>query len=291
MPPKIAVLGAAGMLGHKMYQQLYRAFPGAIGIVRRLPDRWPLSGEIVSGVDAAEWDRFSATLRRVRPHFTVNCIGIIKQRPDAQNPAALIAINALLPHRLAALCGEWGGRLIHFSTDCVFSGSRGGYREDDDSDARDLYGKTKFLGEVRAANTLVLRTSIIGRECTGRRSLLEWFLAQRGQTVRGFSHVIWSGVTTNHAACLVGQIIRGHPGLTGLYQVAGNPISKYDLLNRLRIAFALPVEIVPDEAERSDRSMCGEKLRGAIGYEPPSWTEMIHELSTDPTPYESRQRT
>ena len=287
MPHKIAVLGAAGMLGHKVYQHLNQVFPGTVGLVRTLPDRWPLKGEIVPGADARDWDRFAATLRRIRPEFIVNCIGIIKQRPDALSAASLIAINSLLPHRLAALCDEWGGKLIHFSTDCVFSGDRGSYREEDESDARDLYGRTKYLGEVRAANTLTLRTSIVGRELSGRRSLLEWFLGQSGKTVRGFRRVIWSGVTTNHAAWLVRQILCEHPELSGLYQVAGRAISKYDLLCQLRDAFAQPVQIVPDDLEHTDRSMNGEKLRNAIGYEPPSWTQLIYELSTDPTPYES----
>jgi dTDP-4-dehydrorhamnose reductase len=287
MPPKIAVLGAGGMLGHKMFQHLQSVFPATTGILRGARGACWQTGELVTGADAADFRNFAAVLSEFRPDYIVNCIGIVKQRPEAHDPIASIAINALFPHRLAALAADWGGRLIHFSTDCVFSGARGGYREEDRSDACDLYGRTKFLGEVHAGNALTLRTSIIGRELSGRRSLLEWFLAQTGSSVRGFRRVIWSGVTTNHAARLVAEIIGKHGGLSGLYQVAGRPVSKHDLLCRLRDAYSLAVEIIPDDTEQGDRSMSGEKLRRAIGYTAPSWPEMIHELASDPTPYES----
>ncbi len=287
MSPKIAVLGAGGMLGHKMFQQLQGSFPTTIGITRRGPVPCADPGAILSGFDAGDFERLAGALRLIRPDYIVNCVGIIKQRAEAKDPIKSITINALLPHRLASLASSWGGRLIHFSTDCVFSGAHGGYREDDASDACDLYGRTKYLGEVQTGNTLTLRTSIIGRELGRRRSLLEWFLSQKGGAVRGFRRVIWSGVTTIHAAWLVSRIIRDHPGLSGLYQVAGCPISKHDLLCLLRDAYSRQIEIIPDESESCDRSMSGEKLRQAIGYTAPAWTELIRELASDSTSYES----
>ena len=287
MPPKIAVLGAAGMLGHKMFQRLQIAFPGTVGLQRCAASYLGIAPEVVTGVDVTDFDSLSSVLVDIHPDYIVNCVGIIKQRPEAQDPVQSITVNALLPHRLAALAATWGGRLIHFSTDCVFSGSRGGYREEDEPDARDLYGRTKFLGEVQAPNALTLRTSIIGREIGGRRSLFEWFLAQKGGTVRGFRRAIWSGITTNHAADLVTRIISRHAGLSGLYQVAGQAVSKYELLCLLRTAYALDIDIVPDDIEISDRSLTGEKLRAAIGYVPPAWPELIRELASDSTPYES----
>jgi len=287
MPPKIAVLGAGGMLGHKMFQHLRSAFPTTVGITRGGPISRAYPSAILTGIDAADFEMLAGILRAMRPDYVVNCIGIVKQRAEAQDPVQAIAINALLPHRLALLAESWGGRLIHFSTDCVFSGARGCYREEDSSDASDLYGCTKYLGEVQTGNALTLRTSIIGRELTGGRSLLEWFLSRKGGAVRGFRRVIWSGVTTNHAASLVGKIIRDHSGLTGLYQVAGLPISKHDLLCMLREAYSRQIEIIPDESESSDRSMSGDKLWQAIGYTAPPLTELIHEMASDPTPYES----
>jgi dTDP-4-dehydrorhamnose reductase len=286
-PPRIAVLGAAGMLGHKVFQRLQAQFPATVGVQRCAKSNSGIAAQVITGIDAGDFDRLSGILRDIHPDYIVNCVGIIKQRPEAQDPVQSITINALLPHRLADLAAAWRGKLIHFSTDCVFSGSRGSYREDDESDARDLYGRTKFLGEVQTENALTLRTSIIGREIGGRRSLLEWFLTQNGGSVRGFRQVIWSGITTNHAADLVARIINRHHGLSGLYQVAGLPVSKYDLLCLLRTAYSLDIDIIPDEIEISDRSMTGEKLRAAIGYVPPAWPELLHELASDPTPYES----
>ena len=287
MQPKLVVLGSAGMLGHKVFQRLQHEFSSTTGLQRAATSRLAPCGNITTGIDAADFDCLAEHLKQIRPDYIINCVGIIKQRPEAQDPIPAITINALLPHRLAALAATWNGRLIHFSTDCVFSGLRGKYREDDPSDAQDLYGRSKFLGEVRSANGLTLRTSIIGRELAGRRSLLEWFRSQNGGRVRGYRRVMWSGVTTNHAAELVARIIRQHSDLCGLYQVASEPISKLELLLLLKKAYSLDVQIIPDEAEQSDRSMLGEKLRAAIGYVAPAWPDLIRELASDPTPYES----
>jgi dTDP-4-dehydrorhamnose reductase len=294
MPVKIAVLGAAGMLGHKMFQHLRGAFPGTVASMRKQAACPPFSrieflqgADVGSGIDAMDFEALNAWLSKIRPDYIVNCIGVIKQRPTAQEAIPTITINALLPHRLAALAAAWNGRLIHFSTDCVFSGARGAYTEEDESDAHDLYGRSKFLGEAAGPNALILRTSIVGRELVEYRSLLDWFLAQKGKTIRGFRRVIYSGVTTNHLADLVGEIIRNHPDLCGLYQAASRPISKYDLLCLLRTAYRLNVEITPDDAEQSDRSMSGDKLHRAIGYRAPSWPELVYRLATDSTPYES----
>jgi dTDP-4-dehydrorhamnose reductase len=213
-------------------------------------------------------------------------VGIIKQRDEARSAIPSITINSLLPHQLAAMVREWGGRVIHFSTDCVFSGSRGDYTEADDSDADDLYGKSKFLGEVATENALTLRTSIIGRELVEHKSLLDWFLAQQHQTIKGFKRVIYSGVTTNQVAQVVADIIQHHPTLAGLYQVVAAPISKYDLLCLLRDAYQMDVNIVPDETVVSDRSMRGDKLHAAIGYESPAWPVLVRNLAADPTPYQ-----
>jgi dTDP-4-dehydrorhamnose reductase len=216
----------------------------------------------------------------------INCVGVIKQRARAALPIPSITINSLLPHKLAEMAMRWGGRLIHFSTDCVFSGKRGGYTEEDLSDAEDLYGKSKFLGEVAVENALTLRTSIIGRELMEHRSLLDWFLSQKQKTLRGYRRVIYSGLTTNYLAGLVGTIIEKHPGLNGLYQAASEPITKYDLLCLVREAYGLTVEIEPDDVEVSDRSMRGDRLRGAIAYTCPSWPELTRQLAEDNTPYE-----
>jgi dTDP-4-dehydrorhamnose reductase len=291
---RLLVLGADGMLGHKMFQRLRARFPGTRGTLRteRSDSRFagvPLlqSEAIVERVDVMDEGGLRRTIESLRPAVVVNCVGVIKQRDAAHDAIPSITINALLPHRLAAWLAPWQGRLIHFSTDCVFSGRRGGYREDDPSDAEDLYGKSKYLGEVRdAPNALTLRTSIIGRELHHHRSLLDWFLQQSG-TVRGFTKVIYSGVTTNHLADLVGDVIERHGSLCGLYQVASAPISKHDLLLLVKDAFKVDVTIVPDDREVSDRSLDGSRFAAATGYVCPTWPTLVAELAADPTPYAS----
>lgn len=292
--PKIVVLGGAGMLGHKMFQKLGERFPDTFCTLRENPAMEPFrrvellqKPNVILGVDVADTARLRGSLAEVRPDYVVNCVGIIKQRDEAKSAIPSISINALLPHQLAALAGQWGGRVIHFSTDCVFSGKRGSYTESDDSDAEDLYGKSKFLGEVAGENGLTLRTSIIGREIVEHRSLLDWFLSQNHKTVRGYRRVIYAGVTTNFMADVVTNVIENHPTLHGLYQVVSNPISKLDLLSLIRDAYRLDIQIEPENDTVSDRSMKGDKLRSAIGYECPPWTELVRQLAEDPTPYES----
>lgn len=291
--PKIFVLGANGMLGHKMFQVLSGSFDDVTGTIRGRRDDSEFaeiallqSARILEGVDALRDDSLFSMLRSKKPAIVVNCIGAIKQRSSAHDPMTSIKINSLLPHELAAVANEWGGRLIHFSTDCVFSGAKGDYSEDDSSDAEDLYGRSKYLGETAAVNSLVLRTSIIGRELSHHQSLLDWFLLGDHKTVRGFTQAWWSGVTTNHLARLVGEIITEHPYLSGLFHVSSGRISKYDLLCRVKAAYGLPIEVTPDDSFVCDRSLRGERLREAIGYKCASWDTMLTDLLEDPTPYE-----
>ena len=290
----IVVLGGAGMLGHKLFQVLRERFPGTIATTRENVHVPPLSGvtllagpDVLAGVDVVDFEALRMRLERLAPAVIVNCIGVIKQRDEARSPIPSITLNALFPHRLAEAAGAWGGRVIHFSTDCVFSGRRGNYREEDPSDADDLYGRSKFLGEVATSNAITLRTSIIGRELTEHRSLLDWFLSQKGKKVRGFRKVIYSGITTNEMANVVSLIIRSFPTLSGLFQVVSEPISKYDLLLLIREAYGLEIDIEPDDREVSDRSMCGEKFHKATGWRSPPWPDMVRALAADPTPYEA----
>ena len=289
---RIVVIGGAGMLGHKMFQILRERFPDTVCItredVRKPPfDRVELlqGDDVIRGVDVMDFDRLNGTLKEIRPDFIVNCVGIVKQRQEAQMAIPSITINSLLPHKLAAFAGAWGGRVIHPSTDCVFDGKRGGYTEADDSSAEDLYGKSKFLGELHCDNGLTLRTSIIGRELVEHRSLLDWFLMQQGKTVRGFRRVIYSGVTTNQLAAVVTLVIQKVPGLHGLFQVVSEPISKYELICMIRDAYKLEINIVPEDREVSDRSMKGDKFREDTGYVSPPWMELVERLAKDPTPY------
>lgn len=288
----VLVLGGSGMLGHKIFQTLQLRIPDAWCTVRPASTDARLksidlfqNGQVIWDVDASDWRRLQQLLSEWRPKVIVNCAGVIKQRVEAKEAIPNIEINALLPHRLAVLSATWHGRLIHFSTDCVFSGSRGNYSEEDQSDAEDLYGKAKFLGEVTGGNVLTLRTSIIGRELSQFRSLLEWFLQQNHNRVMGYTQAFYSGITTNYMADLVGRVIEEQPSLCGLYQVTSTTISKYDLLCLLREAYEIDVEIGRDDKFFCDRSMRGEKFVNATGYRTPAWPQLVEQLRRDPTPY------
>jgi dTDP-4-dehydrorhamnose reductase len=287
---KILVLGGTGMLGHKMFQTLRERFADTYVCVRESPDR--LRGidlfkeHTIPGFDATDFASVAALLEKHRPEFVINCVGVIKQRSEAHAFIPSLTINSLFPHQLAEATDALKGRLIHFSTDCVFSGKRGHYLEADPSDAEDLYGKSKFLGEVTAPNTLTLRTSMIGRELKHFGSLLEWFLRQKSNRVEGYEHALYSGLTTNILSRVVSDIIEDHPQLSGVYQVTGHTISKFDLLTLIQKRFKLMVEVVPDEMVFCDRSMSGEKFKQATGFVAPPWPNLIDELAKDPTPYD-----
>jgi dTDP-4-dehydrorhamnose reductase len=230
------------------------------------------------------------TVRRVlderRPDVAENCVGVVKQLAEAKDPVTSISVNALFPHLLARECRGRGIRLIHVSTDCVFSGKQGRYKESDSSDASDLYGRTKFLGEVPGPGCLTLRTSIIGRELHGSHGLIEWFLSQQGKSVRGFRRAIFSGLTTRELSRVICRVIESHPDLEGLYHVAAEPISKFDLLHLVRDAYGLDITIEPDDSFACDRSLDGTRFRKAAGYVAPPWSEVIAAMHEDPTPYD-----
>jgi dTDP-4-dehydrorhamnose reductase len=216
----------------------------------------------------------------------VNCIGIVKQVKEAQDPIVSVGLNSLFPHRLAKLCVTTGTRMLHMGTDCVFSGRQGNYTEDDYPDAEDLYGRTKLLGEVNRERCLTIRTSIFGRDFAKQSALLEWFLSHRGGRVRGYVNAIYTGFPTQVLARIMGDLIVEYPSLSGLYHVSSDPISKYDLLVRIRDTMGLDIEIEPYEDFYCDRSLDSSRFRAETGYPVPEWDEMITELAQDDTPYD-----
>ena len=249
---KVLVLGGEGMLGHKVFEVLSRRFDtfatflDPTGLWREFPQYVGLPDtRLLGGVDALRFDSVAGAVDRVRPDALVNCVGIIKQLKEASDPILTITLNSLLPHRLARLCAERGCRLVHVSTDCVFSGRTGPYTEDDVPDPVDLYGRSKLLGEVDRPDCLTIRTSIIGRDFLKQGAFLEWFLSNRGGKVRGFRNAIYSGFPTQVLARIVGDVLGDHPRLSGLMQVASAPISKYELMTMLKDAMGLDIEIEP----------------------------------------------
>jgi len=287
---RVLILGGAGMLGHKLGQVLGERFETYVA-VRTEPGRLLRAGlfptdRVVSGVDVLDADSLHRAFAAARPDVVVNAVGVIKQLPTASDPIAAITTNALLPHRLALACRAVGARLVHFSTDCVFSGDRGSYREDDTPDAHDLYGRSKLLGEVAGAGSLTLRTSIIGRELDTQNGLVEWFLSNRGGQVNGYAQVMYSGLPTIVLAEIVARLIADFPELSGLYQVASEPIDKYSLLRLVDDAYDARVRIHPVDQPRKDMSLDGRRFREATGIEIPPWSELVRRMAHDPTPYE-----
>lgn len=269
------------MLGHALMHELSpRPHLEVRGTVRSLggiprPFVDAFEDRLTVGVDVRDRDALHALLRSEKPDVVVNAIGVIKQVPTVADTALTAEVNGLLPHLLAQACTEISARLIHLSTDCVFSGRRGSYEESDVPDPIDFYGRSKLLGEVVAAPHLTLRTSIIGPELTGKASLVEWFLAQRGTTVRGYRRAIYSGLPTVEMSALIGDLIVSHPDLSGLWHVASDPIDKDHLLRLIAEEYGWEGEIVADDQVAIDRSMRADRLREEIGYASPAWPELV----------------
>jgi dTDP-4-dehydrorhamnose reductase len=273
----LLVLGAGGMLGHQLWLQLglrHRVLgtlrAGHAGL-RRLEtaDR-----RLATGVDARSEDGLAGLLDQERPEVLLNAVGVIKQLPEGKDPEACLRLNSLLPHVLHRLCRERGIRLIHISTDCVFSGARGGYREADPPDADDLYGRSKALGEVGGPGALTLRTSIIGHELKHGLSLLEWFLAQAG-AVAGYAGVRWNGVTTVELARVLDGFVLPRPELEGLFQMAAAPLSKADLLRRIAAVYGCDTRVAERAEPVNDKTLDGSRFAAATGWRAPDWDEML----------------
>ena len=287
---RVLVLGGGGMLGHKLFQTLtgrcdvYATF-------RRYDGRLKQTGvfetnRVVDGVDAWDLQSVSRALSEVRPTWVVNCIGIIKQLAEARDPKTSIYINALFPHLLSELCTTASARVLHISTDCVFAGNKGSYVEGDPSDAEDLYGKTKFLGELDYPHALTLRTSVIGRDLFSDVSLVDWFLSQAGKRVRGYTDAIYTGLSTEALSQEIWRIMSQLPELQGLYHVSTNTITKFALLQLLNESFQARVTIDPFDGVHCDRSLMSDRYRKATGFTPPSWEAMVASMARDPTPYD-----
>lgn len=241
---------------------------------------------VVEKVNADDFESVRQAVERVAPDVVLNCVGIVKQLKEADNPSKAIAINALFPHLLRELCEQSNIRLISISTDCVYSGKKGNYVEKDQSDAYDLYGRTKYLGEVLGENSLTLRTSMIGRELERGVGLVEWFLSQKGGRVQGYRRAIFTGFTTNALARIIADVIAHHRDLSGLYHVSSDPVCKFDLLCMMKEAMGLDIEIEPCDDVFCDRSLNSDRFREATGFRPASWRAMIEELAREAKDYD-----
>lgn len=283
---KLLILGATGMFGHTLLRNLATRSELTVHATSRTSsglDRWfaaDLLDRIHPFVDADNFDSVLRVLGDVRPDVVINCIGVIKQLSTAKDPLVTIPINSLFPHRLALACKAAGSRLIHISTDCVFSGTKGMYTENDPSDADDLYGRSKYLGEVDYPHCVTLRTSIIGHELSTSYSLIDWFLSREGK-VKGFTRAIYTGFPTVEMARIIAEYVIPNESLNGLYQVSSDPISKYDLLKLVAGQYGKRIEIEPFDDFHCDRSLDSTRFRQATGYTPPRWPELVKSMWDD----------
>ena len=288
-PKRVLILGGSGMLGHKLVQVLGDRFDTYYTIRGKFAEVEHYGfferERTLERVDANEFSSVRSAVESIRPDVVLNAIGIIKQLPSSKNVVQTLTINSIFPHLVADLAQELGFRFITLSTDCVFSGSKGNYSENDIPDATDLYGRSKQFGEVTGTNCLTIRTSIIGRELETTHSLIDWFLSQNG-SVNGYSNAIFSGFPTIVLADLLGNIIEEQPDLTGLYHLSSDPISKFALLELVKKRIGLKIEIVDAPEFRMDRSLDSSTFRSLTGFSSLPWAEMVDRMFEDLTPYD-----
>jgi len=280
---KILVLGAGGMLGHVLFTRLSDSDKlNVAGTVRHVGKLSSILTDanrvkIIEGVEADRFDTVERAIKASKPELVINCIGIIKQLPEAKDSIISININSLFPHRLAKLCRDSGIRLVHFSTDCVFDGKKGNYSEDDLPNAEDLYGRSKFMGEVSGPKCMTIRTSIIGHELIGNYGLVEWFLSQKG-SVQGYKKAIFSGFPTVEMADIIRDYVVPDDRLEGLYHISARPISKLDLLKIVAERYGKQISIHSSDKVNENRSLNSGKFKHISGYEPPKWEELIEKM-------------
>lgn len=282
---RILVLGGDGMLGHQVFLTLSKHYEVRVTLHQPLAAYEALNlynyDNAYAGIDVQNFESLLDVFTNFKPEAVINAIGIVKQRKLAKEAIACLRLNALLPHLLSQLCRLIGSRLVHISTDCVFSGKKGDYRESDTADADDLYGRTKLLGEVHEPHCITIRSSIIGLELSRKTSLIEWFLAQKGE-INGFTKAIYTGLTTKEMSRLIEGLLMNHSELHGLWHVASQPINKYNLLTLLSSKLArTDVKILPDNSFTCDRSLNGQQFEKVTGYKAPSWDSMLDELARD----------
>ncbi len=287
---RILIIGGGGMLGHKLVQVWQNGYDVWTTIRNNFqyyekykiyrPDR------TFENINVQNISLVRDLIEQIKPNVVVNAIGVIKQVPLAKNVIATLSINSIFPHQVSELSEEFQFRLINISTDCVFSGEKGNYTESDLADSHDLYGKSKNLGEVVTGNCLTLRTSIIGRELDTAHSLVEWFLSNRGKSVKGFVNAIYTGFPTIVLADILSNLIENYPNLCGLYHVSSEPINKYNLLSLINEAYRAEIEVEPFEDFVIDRSLDSNKFREATGFKPINWKEMIKRMAADNAIYQ-----
>jgi len=284
----IVILGASGLIGHKLFEKLPAQFDKVYAVMHRTReelkqfDLFRDNPNVIYNVDVLEFKKLTGILTALQADVVLNCVGITKRKEEINIPSLAIETNSLYPHKLADWAKENNARVIHFSTDCVFDGSIGDYDEDSPTTGKDAYGLTKAMGEIRYDHCLTIRSSFIGQELLGKSELLEWFLNQKSPTIKGFTKAFYSGVSTIYMCKVVADIIKNYPDISDLHTLARpTPISKYDLLCLAKEAYGSDVEIIPDDSFEIMPTLNGSKLAKKMNLEVPSWKEMMHELASE----------
>ena len=276
----IFILGVSGMLGNSLLRYFKKINKyKVIGSIRgsKTPEKLNSCDEfIIKKLDVSDERLLKKTIYKYQPKIVINCIGLVKQVDSSTDPIQAIQINSLLPHRLLSICESINSKLVHISTDCVFSGVEGNYKEGDTANATDVYGLSKRLGEIDAPN-LTLRTSVIGREIKDHVGLLDWFLSQE-KDVLGYSGAIFSGLPAPEIAAVLRDFVIPNKSLAGLYHLAANPISKYELLKLIANEYGLTTHVVKDSTFKIDRSLNAEKFNSETGYTPPTWQALVRQM-------------
>ena len=283
---RILILGADGMIGHKIAQSLEdfelilasrkSTSLKSIGIIK---GKMVLHNLITDSLDLL--------LDNTTPDIIINCAGITTRRGVEDNIVNTELLNSDLPHKLDSWANLNSKKLIHFSTDCVFSGNRGNYLDNDFADADDIYGKSKALGEVDSPNTLTIRCSMIGRELYNFTELFEWLKKNKNKKIEGYSKVFYSGITTVRMGKILNQILKKNLNLSGIYNISSTPISKFDLLVKLSNAFNLNVDVKQNINNKSNKVLISEKFTEITGIYPPNWDDLISEFKEDCEKYKS----
>ena len=280
---RILILGGSGMIGSCLFQNLglnnkvfatFRSNPSSY--FRNAKD---LHEDFFFNVEARNIKKIKHIALTKEINVVVNAIGITKQLISKLSEEECSYINSTFPHDLYKVCDDIGVRLIQLSTDCIYSGSRGFYSEQDAPDADDFYGKSKIIGEINQPSALTIRKSTIGLEIGKTHGLIEWFLKSSG-SIHGYTNAIYSGLTTIEFSNVLNFIINEQKDLSGIWNVSSSPISKYDLLNKLSIYLKRDdIKIVPDNHFYCDRSLNGAAFFERTGYLAPSWDKMLDDLS------------
>lgn len=276
----ILILGSSGMLGSTIIRYLSKNSNFYLYGVSR--SKLNMIGKTYNkNIIIKDLNRKSIELiiRKTKPEFIINCIGLINHKISKNNIEEAIYLNSMLPHILANECIKFNITLIHFSTDCVFNGSKGNYKETDYSDCYDFYGKTKFIGEPNNNKTIVIRTSIIGHELNSKFGLLEWFLNKK-QFVKGYKNFFFSGFpTVEIAEILHNYILKKKTIKSGLYHLGSRKISKFNLLKIIKKIYnKKDIVVNPCYKPIVNKTLNSEYFKKKTNYSCPPWKDLIKKM-------------